>query len=166
MADDQINIKIKQTNNNQTFDVSIFKENTVLELKKACADKSGLSESQQNLVYKGRILSDEKLVGDYNIAEGHTIIMVKKVSQDEKDKSKTTEPTTTTNTLPGTGSVNPNPMFGQGGLGDFGGMGLGGGNMGGMDLNSALNMMNNPMYMQMMNSVNKLNFNCELCFLN
>ena len=159
MSDDLITLKIKQTNNNQTFDVKVMQSQTVLELKKECSETSGLSDSQQNLVYKGRILADEKLVGDYNIQEGHTIILVKKVSQEEKDKSKST---TTTSTEPtGTGSnvnsgMNNNfGMFGQGGgLGSFPDLSsMGGVGGSGMDLNTAMSMMNNPMYQQLMSQV-------------
>jgi uncharacterized ubiquitin-like protein YukD len=162
MSEDSININIKQTNNNQTFDVSIQKFNTILELKKACAEKSGLSENQQNLVYKGRILSDEKLVSDYSIGEGHTIILVKKVSQEDKDKAKTStgQTSNTGNPIGGTSTTSTGTnLFGQqGGFSNPLGMpmtGLGRGiNMpNNMDLNTALSMMNNPMYQQMMNTV-------------
>ena len=83
----EINIKIKLTNNNLNFDVKLLPSQTVLDLKKACSEKSGLSEKEQNLVYKGRILSDEKLVKDYNVQNDHTVILVKKMSNNEK-KSK------------------------------------------------------------------------------
>jgi ubiquilin len=167
MSDDQISIKIKQTNNNQSFDITILKSNTVLDLKSAIKEQSGLENNQQNLVYKGRILADEKLVSDYNIQEGHTIILVKKVSQDEKDKIKkeeTTNTTTTTNTNTNNNQNNFNNMFGN--IGGMGGMGLGSGlgsglsgmeGLGGnMDMNTAMNMLNNPQMQQMMNQV--LNF--------
>ncbi len=158
MSDDQITVKVKQTNNNKTFDISILKSQTILELKKACSEPSGLEEGQQNLVYKGRILADEKLVSDYNIQETHTIILVKKISQQEKE-AKTEQPqTTTTNQTQPTTSTQPNmnDMFSQmGGMGGLGGMG----NMGGMDMNSAMGMMNNPQYQQMMQSVSIIYMN-------
>jgi uncharacterized ubiquitin-like protein YukD len=69
--------------NNTLFDVIISKSATVKELKSSCseADKSNISSLEQNLVYKGRILADEKLLSDYNIANDHTIILVKKYSE-------------------------------------------------------------------------------------
>ena len=158
MSEDSINIKIKQTNNNQTFDVSIQKFNTILELKIACAEKCGLSENQQNLVYKGRILCDEKLVSDYSIGDGHTVILVKKVSQEDKEKAKTP-----TSNLSG----GPQGLLGQqttqaGFSNPFGmpmtGLGRGINMPNNIDLNTALSMMNNPMYQQMMNTVKKLKF--------
>lgn len=80
MSDDTITLKIKMSMNNTLFEISISKSATVKELKEGCsaADKSNISPAEQNLVYKGRILSDEKLLSDYNIANDHTIILVKK----------------------------------------------------------------------------------------
>jgi len=80
MSDDTITLKIKMSLNNSLFEISISKSATVKELKDACssADKSNVSAPEQNLVYKGRILADEKLLSDYNIANDHTIILVKK----------------------------------------------------------------------------------------
>ena len=84
MSDDTINIKIKVTNNNQNFDLKISTSQTELDLKKACSEQSKLNEKEQNLVYKGRILVDDKLISDYNIQNDHTIILVKKMSQEKK----------------------------------------------------------------------------------
>jgi len=83
MSDDTITLKIKMSMNNSLFEVSISKSATVKELKTACsdADKSNISPTEQNLVYKGRILADEKLLSDYNIGNEHTIILVKKYSE-------------------------------------------------------------------------------------
>lgn len=83
MSDDTITLKIKMSTNNTLFEVSISKSATVKELKNACSadDKSKISPPEQNLVYKGRILADEKLLNDYNIANDHTIILVKKYSE-------------------------------------------------------------------------------------
>lgn len=80
MSDDTITLKIKMSMNNTLFDINISKSATVKELKEACsaAEKSNIAPPEQNLVYKGRILADEKLLSDYNIANDHTIILVKK----------------------------------------------------------------------------------------
>ena len=85
MSEEQlINIKIKLTNNNTNFDVKLLPSQTVLDLKKACSEPSKLSEKEQNLVYKGRILVDDKLLSDYSIQNDHTIILVKKMSAEKK----------------------------------------------------------------------------------
>ena len=80
MSEEAINIKIKLTNNNINFDVKILPSQTILELKGICEKDSNLGPTEQNLVYKGRILVDDKLVKDYNIQNDHTIILVKKMS--------------------------------------------------------------------------------------
>jgi hypothetical protein len=59
---DTINVKVKMTSNNQVFEISTSSESTILDFKKAISEKSGLTEKEQNLVYKGKILADEKLV--------------------------------------------------------------------------------------------------------
>jgi uncharacterized ubiquitin-like protein YukD len=89
MSDETINLKIKMSTNNTLFEVSISKSAPVKELKEACsaADKSNISPPEQNLVYKGRILADEKLLSDYNIANDHTIILVKKYSETKCNKN-------------------------------------------------------------------------------
>jgi hypothetical protein len=78
MSDENITIKIKMSMNNTTFELTIAKSATINELKESCKTESGINPPEQNLVYRGRILVDEKLVSDYNIASDHTIILVKK----------------------------------------------------------------------------------------
>jgi uncharacterized protein YxjI len=79
MSDEEnINVKVKMTSNNATYEINISQGSTILDLKKALFKKSTLKESEQNLVYKGRILADDKLISDYNIQNDHTIILVKK----------------------------------------------------------------------------------------
>lgn len=72
----EITIKIKLTNNNTTFDVKILSNASVTELKKACVEKSTYAIEEQNMVYKGRILADEKIISDYGVQNDHTIILV------------------------------------------------------------------------------------------
>ena len=78
MSEENITIKIKMSMNNTTFEVTIAKSATINELKESCKTSSGINPPEQNLVYRGRILVDEKLISDYNIANEHTIILVKK----------------------------------------------------------------------------------------
>ena len=81
MSEDLITLKIKMTMNNILFDVPISKSSTVLELKTKSEEQSKIKPEEQNLVYKGRILADEKLLSDYNIQNDHTIILVKKYTE-------------------------------------------------------------------------------------
>lgn len=52
METEPINLKIKLSNG-ATFDVTISKTATVLELKQACVEKSTFPVEQQRLIYKG-----------------------------------------------------------------------------------------------------------------
>lgn len=167
MSNENIKINIKQTNTNQQFELEISKSTSILELKQACQEKCSLPPENQNLVYKGKILSDEKLVSDYNMGDGHTVILVKKMTQSEKDQAKNSLPNTnTTNMFGGQGNIqtnlNSNNPFGR--LTGFGGL-TGPGNLGGLagfgnpqnmdinQMNQALNLMSDPNYQQMMNQV-------------
>lgn len=85
MAEETINVKIKMTSNNNVYDVTSSKSATILEFKGLVKEKSGLQENEQNLVYKGKILADDKLLSDYGVQNDHTIILVKKyVAEDKK----------------------------------------------------------------------------------
>jgi hypothetical protein len=144
---DIVNIKIKQTNTNQTFDLSISKSLSILELKQACVEKSGLNETQQNLVFKGRILADDKFMTDYNIQSDNTLILVKKVSKEDKNKSKSSEGATQPTINPFAGHVS-NPF-----LNNNAGLGAVPGELPNIDMNTAMTLMQNPEFSQMMSSV-------------
>lgn len=160
----ELKIKVKQTSSNQTFEITISSDNTIEDLKKKLEEPSKLSPVAQNLIYKGRILANEKLLSDYNIQNDHVIILVKKYVDEKKEEPQQNTNNSTTNTNSGNGNTQPqqNPfnMFqggnqntGFGGMGGLGG-GMGGlGGMGGMNLDQMQQMMNNPMYQQAMNNV-------------
>jgi uncharacterized ubiquitin-like protein YukD len=85
MSEENITLKIKMSMNNSTFEVTLPKTATVLELKESCKGSSSINPPEQNLVYRGRILADEKLLSDYNIANDHTIILVKKYTESKSN---------------------------------------------------------------------------------
>ena len=78
---DQIEVNIKLASNNKIYNLPIRKSDTVLKLKEYCKIISNIPEDQQNLLYKGKILLDEKLINYYNIENDHNIILVKKGDQ-------------------------------------------------------------------------------------
>ena len=78
---DQIEINIKLASNNKIYNLPIRKSDTILKLKEYCKIISNIPEDQQNLLYKGKILLDEKLINYYNIENDHNIILVKKEVQ-------------------------------------------------------------------------------------
>ena len=76
MSEENINIKIKLSNNNVTFNISTANSSTVRELKESCVKESTFSIEEQNMVYRGKILADDKLISDYGVLNDHTIILV------------------------------------------------------------------------------------------
>ena len=108
--DDEIQVKIKMTSNAQVYTIKVLKSDTIQILKEKCEKETSIPPQSQNLVYKGRILSNEKLVSDYKIENDHTIILVKKhtASQPTTTENKTTSPNTTTNNANSNGSNNIN----------------------------------------------------------
>ena len=76
MEEIEVNIKIKE--NNRIYNIPIRKSDTILRLKEYCKIISNIPQNQQNLIFKGKILSDEKLINDYNIDNNNDIFLVKK----------------------------------------------------------------------------------------
>jgi ubiquilin len=75
---EQIEVNIKLESNNKIYNIPIRKLDTVLKLKEYCQILSEIPPAQQNLLYKGKLLSDEKFINDYNIKNNDNIILVKK----------------------------------------------------------------------------------------
>jgi len=75
---DQIEVYIKVTPNNKVYSLPIRKSETILKLKEYCKILSKIPENQQNLLYKGNILLNEKLISDYDIKDNDNILLVKK----------------------------------------------------------------------------------------
>ena len=153
---EEIQIKIKMTSNAQVYTVKVAKNDTILKLKEECEKETKIPPKSQNLVYKGRILANEKLISNTNT-------------------NNNTNTNTNTNTNPNTNNNagnNQNPFMGMGGqMPDLSSLlgnidpnqinnmmqsmgGLGGlGGLGGMNQQAIGQLLSNPMYMQMMNSM-------------
>ncbi len=183
MSDEEIKVKVKMTSNATVYTVTVNKTCTVEELKKACEKETSIPPESQNLVFKGRILDNTKKIDEYGLQNDNTIILVKKVNPQEKkneppkqesqssnnQNTSNTNTNTNTNTNPNTNtntnSNNGNPfgmdlnslLQGMGGMGGMGGMsgmsGMDNLGMGGMNPQMMGQMLNNPMYMQMMQNL-------------
>jgi ubiquilin len=137
--------------------ITINTDKSVLELKKAIADKSDVSADRQRLIYSGRVLKDEDLLITYKIQSGHTIHMVKGVSRSPGGASTTSSapvsqqlPTMQTGQNPHDPLTQLNGHMGFGamaGLNPFQDMGLNPN-----DPNMLQNMMNSPEFLQQMSS--------------
>ena len=108
--EDEIQVKIKMTANAQIYNLKILKSDTIQAVKEKCEKETKIPPESQNLVYKGRILSNEKLVSDYKIDNDHTIILVKKhiPSSSSSTENKPTSQNTNTNTNTNTDNNNTN----------------------------------------------------------
>ena len=75
---EEIEVIIKLSPKNQIYYISIRKSDTILKLKEYCQFLSKIPPDQQNLLYKGKILLNEKLISDYNIENNQDILLVKR----------------------------------------------------------------------------------------
>ena len=75
---DQIEVNIKLSEDNKIYTLPIGKSDAILKLKEYCKIISNIPQDQQNLIFKGKILLDEKLIKDFNIENNDDIILVKK----------------------------------------------------------------------------------------
>lgn len=77
--EETMSVKVKTTGD-ERYEITIPTTATVLDLKKVIEkqSKDNVEPSLQRLIYKGRVLKDEKsLQTDYGMQDGHTIILVK-----------------------------------------------------------------------------------------
>ena len=105
-----LKLTMKQ-NSGQQFDVEIKQdESTVLDLKKACAEKvGGITAEEIRLIYKGKILKDDNTLVDYKIADGDTVHLVKSKAPGSQSQPA---PTTATSTTAPSTSTNPSAPVG------------------------------------------------------
>ena len=78
---EQIEVNIKLVTNNQVYNLLIRKSETIIKLKEYCQVISNIPQDQQILLYKGKNLSNEKLIKDYDIENNNDIILAKKEEQ-------------------------------------------------------------------------------------
>lgn len=74
--DQDIQINIKGPSELK-LQIEISTDKTVLDLKKAIAEKSDVPADRQRLIYSGRVLKDDDALTAYKIATTHTVHMVK-----------------------------------------------------------------------------------------
>ena len=176
MSDEEITIKVKKTNTANIYTVKIKKSDKVIDLKKEIAKQSDLPAEGQNLVYKGKILNDDKTIQDYELQTDHTVILVRKAnykpetttsssSTEQQQQQQPQSQSSQSQQQDNTSQHNANPFgaFGMGGMPnlsgfdgmsgfDMGGMGMGGmgmPGMGGMNPMMAMQMLqSNPQLLQ------------------
>jgi len=176
----EIKVNIKTTKGAKDS-VMVAATATVLQLKQAIAGKLENSPVEsQRLIYKGRVMKDDKTCADYSLENDHTVIVVTKNPKKKAVAPSTTNtqpaaPASNSESIPSSAqargseqpsaanpnAANPFAAFMGGNMGgnaappNMGGMGdMGGmmGGMGGMMQNPEMmqQMLNNPMVQNMM----------------
>ncbi|KAG2746757.1 hypothetical protein P692DRAFT_20807703 [Suillus brevipes Sb2] len=137
--------------------ITISTDKTVLDLKRAIADKSDVEADRQRLIYSGRVLKDEDILSTYKIQTSHTIHMVKGVARSNVSGSQTSSvpapplPTMQAGQNPHDPLTQLNSHLGYGalaGFNPFAEMGLNPN-----DPNMMQSMMQSPQFLQQMSSV-------------
>ena len=75
---DQIEVIIKLQTKNLMNYMLIERSDKIEKLKELCEKISDVSQDKQILIYNRKILSNDKLISDYNINDGDNIILTKK----------------------------------------------------------------------------------------
>ena len=75
---DQIEVTIKIEAKNLINYILIGRSDKIEKLKEQCEKISDVPPEQQILIYKGKILSNDKFISDYNIDDGDNIILNKR----------------------------------------------------------------------------------------
>ena len=82
-----IHVNIKQLSN-KTSIIEIDPNVTVGDLKFKIAELVDLAPERQRLIHNGKILKDDKILSEYNIDEGHTVILLKRSLPSDKPAPK------------------------------------------------------------------------------
>lgn len=75
MSQEVIDIVVK-TIDNEVHNFSVETSMGISNLKALIRETMSVEEGRQRLIYRGRVLSDESAIRDYNIESGHTVHMV------------------------------------------------------------------------------------------
>ncbi|KAG1805577.1 uncharacterized protein BJ212DRAFT_1486341 [Suillus subaureus] len=137
--------------------ITISTDKTVLDLKRAIAEKSDVEADRQRLIYSGRVLKDDDVLSTYKIQTSHTIHMVKGVARSNVSGSQASSvpvpplPTMQAGQNPHDPLTQLNSHLGYGalaGFNPFAEMGLNPN-----DPNMMQSMMQSPQFLQQMSSV-------------
>ncbi|KAG2116306.1 hypothetical protein BD769DRAFT_1485851 [Suillus cothurnatus] len=137
--------------------ITISTDKTVVDLKRAIAEKSDVEADRQRLIYSGRVLKDEDVLSTYKIQTSHTIHMVKGVARSNVSGSQASSatvpplPTMQAGQNPHDPLTQLNSHLGYGalaGFNPFAEMGLNPN-----DPNMMQSMMQSPQFLQQMSSV-------------
>lgn len=85
-----------------------LKDTTVLELKQRLAELSGIPLERQRVIFRGRVLNDERSLRDYKVEEGNALHLVSRaVSSGTETNSRNSDNNVSPNETPQEGMVCP-----------------------------------------------------------
>ncbi|KIJ22606.1 hypothetical protein M422DRAFT_276936 [Sphaerobolus stellatus SS14] len=88
-ATSQISINIEGPSEPK-IQISIAADKTVMDLKRAIAEKLDVEADRQRLIFSGKLLKDDDVLSSYKIKSGHTIHMVKGAAHNNVTASTST----------------------------------------------------------------------------
>lgn len=93
-------IRVKTLDSTE-YEVSVTNDTTVLELKRRLEELTGVSSERQRIIFRGRVLSDERNLGDYKIEQGNALHLVSRpVTTGTEDTSRTENSNVSSNEPP------------------------------------------------------------------
>ncbi|KAF9192339.1 hypothetical protein BGZ51_005732 [Haplosporangium sp. Z 767] len=100
-SDSSITLNVK-TLESQTYSVAVSVSETVRQLKERLATLLEVPTPRQRLIFRGRVLADEKTLTEYSLQDGHTIHLVTRPA-DAPTNQQNDAPRTTTGSAAGSG---------------------------------------------------------------
>lgn len=83
---ERLTVRIKMTNE-RTFECEIQASERIRDLKQTIQRTAEIAYSRQRLIYRGKLLKDEREIASYSIEDGHTIHLVVRPVQSENAES-------------------------------------------------------------------------------
>ncbi|KAJ0401227.1 hypothetical protein ATCC90586_001043 [Pythium insidiosum] len=77
--------------NGKFFNIACHLEWTVLALKRKVLESTEVAIASQRLIYRGRVLEDDKILNDYKVEDGHTVHLFVRMSQNNDAETAATD---------------------------------------------------------------------------
>ncbi|GJD10838.1 Deubiquitination-protection protein dph1 [Galdieria sulphuraria] len=96
-------VKIKTLDSTE-YEVSVTNDTSVLQLKQRLVELTGIPSERQRVIFRGRVLSDDRTLGDYKVEQGNALHLVSRpVSSGTESTSRTADSNVSSNEVPSEG---------------------------------------------------------------
>ncbi|GJQ11812.1 hypothetical protein GpartN1_g3603.t1 [Galdieria partita] len=93
-------VKIKTLDSTE-YEVSVTNDTSVLQLKQRLVELTGVPLERQRVIFRGRVLSDDRTLGDYKVEQGNALHLVSRpVPSGTENTSRTDESNVSSNDVP------------------------------------------------------------------